>query len=427
MEGLMTDFIEALKREHRNITVIGTSAIGDDEYWSDVDQNLFQKLDSGDLKCTVIAESDNQLFQHSLRTDTPYTTPSNCRLTYTQLKFRRELVYKALQKNDNRKQNSSFTLCALPLSAYLIALDNEIWYMPITAYPAKLERFKKLTQGDSWFEAIHAYMEKLLDKEKDGRFAVTPEKEMLELFDQDAIPRGIYPRDCFYGTDHYQFVIWDFVFNRDGKLLIHRRSANAKDNQDMWDKSVGGHIDFEKERSSSDAAVRELIEELYTKEKKEQSGHEFSLLSEDITKVLFLGDWRPNGCGPEYLDQIKLFDERSEVQEEPWVFYKIPGTISHNTPRILPDGSQRKLRVLADIFIFISNTTLSQEYAREHLKNSKFMLVEPSLLKTWIEKGQDDHDNDFKATPDLQYIMSGKLRNVIDEVSQIIKYCDFRK
>lgn len=423
----MSNFIEALKGHHRNVVIIGTCAIGDDEYWKDIDENIFQKLDSGDLKCKVIAEADNQLFQHSLRTDTSHTTPHSCRLTFTQLKFRRELIHRALVKNDTRKSNSEYFLSSLPLTTYLISLDDNIWYMPITAYPAKLERFKKLTQGDVWYEAIHSYMEKLLDKERDGRYTILPEKEMLELFDQDQIPRGIYPRDCFYGTDHYQFVVWDFVFNRDGKVLIHYRSKNAKDNQDMWDKSVGGHIDFEKERSSSDAAVRELIEELYTKEKKEQTGHDFSLLSEDISKVYFLGDWRPEGSGPEYIEHINKIDGHCDTEEEPWYFYKVSGTISHNTPRVLPDGSERKLRVLADVYIFISNTALTPEYAKSKLKNSKFMLVEPSLLKTWIESGFDDHDNTFKATPDLQYIMSGKLRDVIDEVSQTIKYSNIRK
>ena len=152
------------------------------------------------------------------------------------------------------------------------------------------------------------------------------------------------------------------------------------------------------------------------------------MLSEDKSKVYYLGDWRLDGRGPEYLDIIKTLDKMSKPNEEPWVFYKLQGTISHNTPRILPDNKgEKRLRVLADVFIFISNTVLTPEYARTQLKNSEFMLIEPGILKTWIQEGIDDREEEFKVTPDLEYIMTGKLRDRIDEVSQIIKYSDIKK
>jgi hypothetical protein len=202
--------------------------------------------------------------------------------------------------------------------------------------------------------------------------------------------------------------------------------VNAKDNQGMWDKSVGGHVDFVRERSSATAAVRELIEELYTKEKREQSGHEYSLLSEDVSKVQFLGDWRSDRMPSELLKSVSEFEKSLRPGEEPWVFFQLPGTIEHNTPRLLPDGNERRLRVLADVFVFISNTVLTPEYAKKELKNSTFILIEPAILKTWIERGRDDRNEPFVATPDLRYIMSGRFRDRIDEVSQVIKYSHLR-
>jgi hypothetical protein len=195
----------------------------------------------------------------------------------------------------------------------------------------------------------------------------------------------------------------------------------------MWDKSIGGHIDFKKERSTQDAAVRELIEELYTEEKKQQSGHAFSMLSEDITKIYFLGDWRIENYGPDYLNQIALLETNKPIGEENWVSYKNPKTFSHNTPRILPNGKgERWLRVIVDSFIFISNVGMNDE-AIKKMKNSEYRLVEPATLKSWMDMGVDDEGKEFVVTPDLKYIMTGELRDLIDKVSLTIKYSDIRK
>jgi hypothetical protein len=423
----MNDLLSGLKNANRNLLIIGTTPITDPEHWKVIKDIIFKKIDNANLYCKFIIESDNQLFQKSLRTDTKHSNVS--RVTFTQLKFQRELIAKEINKNEKRKKQVILEISNLTLPINVVAVDDDIWYLPSTGYLEKIERFKLLTTGDIWYEMLRDYIVRLKDKEKDGRYLSIPGKELLELFDQDRIPRGIFPRDCFYDTDHYQFVVWGFVFSRKGELLIHQRLSNAKDNQGMWDKSIGGHVDFKKERSSSIAAVRELIEELYTAEKKQQTGHEFSLLIEDIDKVYNLGEWRSDGRDGEYLVPICQLEEGTKEGEEPWVFYKIHGgSIERNTPRILPNGvGERKLRVLVDVFLFIANTQLSNHESLETLKNSDFQLIEPALLKTWIETGKDDHGNDFTATPDLNFIMSGKLRDIIDEVTQLIKYSDIRK
>lgn len=421
--------LDAIQNARRSLVIVGTVPITHPEVWRSLTQSLFPKLDESDLRIHIIAESDNQLFQHSLRTDTSYANPEGRRLPFTQLKFRREMLEKELLRTPNRTKHSKFAMSTLPLPLYLVKVDDEsTWYLPVTGYVETLERFRKLTAGDPWLEMVTTYLSKLLDTDRDGRYLAASDTELLELFDQNHIPRGIYPRDCFYNTDHYQYVVWDFVFSRRGELLIHQRKTNAKDNQGMWDKSVGGHIDYNKERSSADAAVRELIEELYVKEKDRQTGHEFSLLGEDLSKVLFLGDWRPGKLGPDYLTPVMLVEKTSKDNEEPWVFYRVPGTIEHNTPRILPDNQgERKLRVLADIFVFIANTVLTPEYAQKVLKNSRYRLIEPDRLKSWIDNEKDDESEPFLATPDLRYVMTGKLRELLQEVAQLIEYSGLRR
>lgn len=422
------DLLEELRTASRNVLIIGSAPISNPESWNDLRAALFSRLDTSDIRIDVIAESSNQLFQHSLRSDTPHASGTEPRTTFSQLEFRRNLLEKELNRTPLRRSRCSFTLCMLPLPIYVARVDGRTWYLPVTAYTTSLQRFKLLESSDPWFEMVQDYVSRLAAGAPDAKYLSQSDSELLELFDQERIPRGIYPRDCFYDTDHYQYVVWDFVFSRAGELLIHRRSENAKDNQGMWDKSVGGHIDFSAERSSEDAAGRELIEELYTKEKEQQSGHEYSLLSEDVAKVHYLGHWRLEGRGPEYLNHVAELEEGTSPGEEPWVFFKIPGTVEHNTPRILPDGrGVRRLRVLVDVFVFVSNTILTPEYAEKQLFNSKFQLVEMSTLKTWIEQGKDDRGAEFKVTPDLEYVMTGRLRNALEEVSQMIKYAAIRR
>lgn len=406
----------------KTVTILGLTVLGASEFKNQLHDVLFKLLEQNKKECTIIAESDNQLFQHSLITD----SASNARISFEELKIRRDFFFNSLNQSKSGISNSNFMVSSLHLPFLGVMTNNNIWYLPLINF--SIDNYVKITSKNSLYNNLKEYFEYITDKDKGGKYSALKGSEMLELFDQNKVPRGIFPRNSFYGTDHFQYVIWGLVFNREGKLLIHKRKTNAKDNQNMWDKSIGGHIDFNIERSTHHAAVRELIEELYTEEKKQQSGHSFSMLSEDISKVYFLGDWRKGNFGPEYLDNIKLLEKDKEIGEENWVFYKIPNTISHNTPRILPDNKgERWLRVIVDPFIFITNTAVTDEYIQNVLKNSDYILIEPSTLKTWMDIGKDSNNDDFEVTPDLKYIMTGALRDIIDEVSLTIKYSDIRK
>jgi len=110
----------------------------------------------------------------------------------------------------------------------------------------------------------------------------------------------------------------------------------------------------------------------------------------------------------------------------------MPKTISHDTPRILSDGRERFLHFIVDVFVFIANTSVTDESVKQ-MANSKYLLVDPGKLKTWIDQGKkdvladDDDDYSFVVTPDLKFIMTGYLRDTIEEVSLTIKYSDLRK
>ena len=268
------------------LVIIGTSILISPEIIPNCDIAIFDRIKNKELKCKIIAESENQLFQHSLLSD----RPNNSRISFKDLKEGIVELRARLKEVDPSETISYYKTSSINLPFLAIRTNKSLWFTPSINF--FIQDYIKLDVNSELFKSVNKYIDDLTISELGDKYIANPDIEHLELFDQDNVPRGIFPRNTFYNTDHYQFVVWGLVFNREGKLLIHYRAENAKDNQDMWDKSIGGHIDFRKEQSSNLAAVRELIEELYTTEKREQTGHVFSMLSEDISKVYYLGDWR---------------------------------------------------------------------------------------------------------------------------------------
>lgn len=410
MEKLIDDI-----KSSEEIIVLGTSIIGSPENLELI--KVLKELSDIDINLTFIHESENQLFQFSLLTD----NPEGKRISFADLQISHEFLNEKFENS----LNTNIVYTSLNIPIFIIKTDSNIWICP--TFKFSLNDYKRVELNDNQFRESNEFLDFVLNGRGQNYLSKKGE-EQLELFDQNKIPRGIFPRNSFYNTDHYQYVIWGLVFNREGKLLIHKRKENAKDNQNMWDKSVGGHIDFRNERSTNIAAVRELIEELYTEEKKEQTGHAFSMLSEDPSKVLFLGDWRKESYGSDYFNHINVLDKKKKKGEENWVYYKIPESITHNTPRQLPNNiGERWLRVITDVFIFITNSGIDDNYIQNNLKNSQYRLVEPNKLKSFIDNKIDDHRENFIITPDLKFIMTGKLRETISEVSNSIKYSTIRK
>jgi hypothetical protein len=412
-------------KSSKQITIIGVSVIASFDNKADFDDALFSELEKGNKKCNIIAESENQLFQQSLITDTDNVSK---RISFEELKLIQNFFFNEFSRKESIKKNATLRISAQTIPFFAIQTDKNLWYLPINDFD--VNNYFIVKEGDKLYNSVvngvKLLVDNLNDKKRENKYLSEPGKELLELFDQNKVPRGIFPRDSFYNTDHYQYVIWGLLFNREGKLLIHQRAANAKDNQGMWDKSVGGHLDYTREKSTQDGVRREMIEELLTKEKDQQTGHEFSMLTQDIDSVLFLGDWRLENYGPYYLDHVHLLESNKKEGEENWILYKYPETFTHNTPRKLPNGSERRLRVMVDVFFLIASTNVTDKFIGK-FQNSKFILVEPNKLKSWVDNGVDDGDVTFTATPDLRFIMTGKLRDVINEVSTTIKFSKIRK
>lgn len=86
-------------------------------------------------------------------------------------------------------------------------------------------------------------------------------EELLEVVTEEGNPTGeILSRDEIHRRNLLHNEIAVFVINRDGLVLLQKRSATKKSNPSRWGSSCAGHVDVSE--SLEEAALRELKEEL---------------------------------------------------------------------------------------------------------------------------------------------------------------------
>jgi len=414
---------EIMSTAENHILVLGVVAVNAD--WQTLARKWAVQLRNNPaLEITILCESDNTLFSKSLTCDMDVVEN---RRSFQELQFIRDrtvvdfldlLSEEGIPREDKRV---TVEITHLPIPVSIVQVDGRIfanlWLHEIE------EHFEEIVQNHPWRSRLERYIATYFDPARGRKYASEPGSELLEVFDHERIPRGIYPRDSFYDTDYPQRVIWAFVFDRQGRLLIHRRSDNAKDNRGMWDKSVGGHIEFA-DFTTSRSAYREVIEELFVAEP-EKVKADFKKWAISDEEVIYLGEWRPNQRKSYPFHEIRSFKRE-------WAFFRFRGSEQLYSPRTLPDGTERRLRVIPDIFLFVAGPQLTDNLLKE-LKNSTFRLVELAELKNAMDRalsskavpGFDKNRSGAgkpvpRFTPDLVNIMTGQLRNVLQEFSQYI-------
>jgi tetratricopeptide (TPR) repeat protein/8-oxo-dGTP pyrophosphatase MutT (NUDIX family) len=420
-----------LQNAERQVRLLGVLALDLDwarlaKVWANRPHNI------DDFEVTVLCESDNLLFTKSLILDSDVAEK---RRSFSDLIFTRNraldlplLLEEAYAPDDpTTKIHISVQVMHLPIPLAVAQIDGRV-FANLWLHEVE-DHFEEIGVDHPWYSLITRYIDTYFDPASGRKYASIPGDELLELYDHSRIPRGIYPRASFYDTDHSQLVVWAFVFDRQGRLLIHRRSDNAKDNQGMWDKSVGGHVEFS-DYHTSQAAYREVIEELFTEEPEDvRSDLKKWAITDD--EVVYLGDWRPSRRRWYPFREIRSFDRE-------WAFFRLQNVEGFErlySPRTLPGGGERRLRVIPDIFLFVAGPQLNEDFLGK-LKNSTFKLIELPLLKSVMDRaiagkevpGFDENRFDEtkvkdvpQFSPDLRNIMTGKMRNILEEFSQYIK------
>ena len=227
---------------------------------------------------------------------------------------------------------------------------------------------------------------------------------------------GQRARDAFYYEEHesMQFiknVAWALVFDRQGNVLLHKRGMNAKDNQDMWDKSVGGHIGIN-DPNAIYGARREIIEELYTIEGEEQShvSSENSLSKPDPERIIFLGQWDEKRY-PKFKEFLSDGSSLKLEDNEYYCFkFECPLTVNVvKSKRKLPSGKTLYAKCFVDLFFVI----VSKNFDLSKLQNSEYLCVPPVKVQEFRRAGritrQDGSVERFDVTPDLDDLLSNPV------------------
>lgn len=394
--------LEEQTKQAQSVEVFGASGVADK-----VLEWLSTSLPES-AKLTVYLENDDFLFRRALIVD---SASSPNRRSFEYLKHERNRLVERLKRALPEHSSVDVFQFHLDFPTRMIRVDKEIyeipWFIEVGEGIDLSQISISLSSEAEWFldalklgSTLAKYTTKV---DVRGRVDV----ETIEAFDEDRVRRGIFPRSTFYDSDLIKLVVWVYIFDRNGRVLIHKRSRNAKDNRDMWDKSVGGHTDYLSDSDSTKTVAREVIEELFTNELKDER---FLMVnSEDI---VFLGDWIPE----------KRFDAPfAEIVQNPksWFYFRDPDSYRAQSNRHLVDGSILRNEVIADVYYMVLSKDISDE-TLESFENSDFRFVSPTDLKQLHD--ESNRGSDMKFTPDLTFAMTGRIRHKLEEIQNYIQY-----
>ena len=369
--------------------------------------------------------------------------------------LRKQRLEKYQQKSET-KQRLFIKNCYMPIPVPMIKIDDELFItMALTKfdninkfqYVGKIifddfEKCYKVASGSDgykslWLEDFVNYYQEYFHNSNGAQKYSTEEtakgnrKEVIDIFDENRSRIGMGPREAFLSNMAIvKSVVWALIFDRKGRILIHQRAKNAKDNQGLWDKSVGGHVSIE-DLDTIEAIKREITEELFTMENEGQSGHDIvQWMITNKNKIIYLGDWKTT-----------RFPDLSALKLSPDEYYNFslnyPDINKRDfrreiviTERLLPNGDIVKAKCFVDSYLCI----VSENFDVSKLENSKYALLTPNELKRCVIKKQiklnqnreydieNGIEEEFRPTSDLSYLVeSGIWDDVVTEFARKVK------
>lgn len=360
------------------------------------------------------------------------------------------------QLKSETRQRLFIKNCYMPIPVPMIKIDNELFItMALTKFDS-IDKFQYVGRidydssksryiaacGDDgykslWLDDFVNYYQEYFCNINGAQKYSTEEtskgnrKEVIGIFDENRNRIGMGPRDAFLSNMAIvKSVVWALIFDRKGRILIHQRSKNAKDNQGLWDKSVGGHVGTE-DLDTIEAIKREITEELFTLENEGQGGHDIiQWMITNKNKIIYLGDWKTT-----------RFPDLSALNLSPDEYYNFslnyPDINKRDfrreiviTERLLPNGDVVKAKCFVDPYLCI----VSENFDIGKLQNSKYALLTPNELKRCVIKKriklnenreydlQNGTEEEFIPTSDLAYLVeSGIWDDVVTEFARRVK------
>lgn len=360
------------------------------------------------------------------------------------------------QNNPETKQRLFIKNCYMPIPVPMIKIDNELFItMALTKFDS-INKFQytgdivtdettgkcKIKESKEGYislwqnEFVNYYAEYFLNENGAQKYSTEEtikgnRKEVIDIFDENRSRIGIGPRDAFLSNMAIvKSVVWALIFDRKGRILIHQRAKNAKDNQGLWDKSVGGHVSIE-DLDTIEAIKREIAEELYTKEYEGQGGHD--IIQWTITnknKIIYLGDWKTS----RFPDLSALNLNRDEYYNFSLNYPDINKRDFRReivvTERLLPNGETVKAKCFVDAYLCI----VSEDFDINSLLNSNYAILTPNELKRCVIRKkiklnkareydlENGVEEEFKPTSDLAYLVESAIwDDVVTEFSRKVK------
>ncbi len=422
------------------IIILGTNSLF--PYLEESSKFFFNKLIlEEDLKLKIYYESDNENFNQSLTVD---TKNSDNRTSFTTLQAHKDRIKGTTNtsglKNDivNRigkpelqekvAQRIKVQQINLRLPINVIKADNKVWYTFVSNKLPTISDYY-LVENEQLLSHINSYIEHYTESQTGKVFLSNTGEELIQLYDRDIIPRGIFPRKSFYTTDFKRYSIWGFVFNRKGELLLHQRSQKTKDNRLLWDKSIGGYVDIQ-DSSTYQTAQRELIEELFLPE-----AEYTPFLKEDIGKFNNYGD-----LDFEKRPEVEFKSAFKRLNKNEWIMFRAtdrkgnPLTVDRVSERRMIDDKNnitlKRTVFISDVYLFIAPPKYmdTPEQMKDLVKLSEksgaaedHKIISVDKLRDWIEEEESKQKASETFTDDLLYI-NLELRSLLERFSEFINY-----
>jgi hypothetical protein len=456
-EELFMKIMEAKSR----IRILG--AVSFDLPYEKFRKDWYDRINKGELLVEIICESESDLTYSSLISadkklsgqNRSYDIGNFIRIKnepkikvrdYLANKQCKHIEPKGENKDENEEQFFSLRTCYWRIPIPVINIDDDYYYtfsltkfceqekfvkIPILKKCIKNEETEELNLINLWSKEFEHYINAYLDDEDFGAKKYSSEittkdnrTEIILMYNDDRQCLGQLPRTSFLDITKAKVVIWGMIFTRDGRVVIHKRAKNAKDNRGMWDKSIGGHVDMEKDTVDTVKAVaREMLEELYKIEAEDQGLHTASEVKEINPDIpIFLGEWR------EKMRQTLPFKEIGGNKDEIYFFRMNYDFSKHcvDSPRVMPDGTEAPVKCFSDMYIFVMN----EHFNENKLVNSSYKLLELYELYDcyrgepieYIDnKTKEKKIEPFIATPDLKTIIKGKLWSELNVFADYLK------
>lgn len=434
------NLVDILTPANKRIIFLGILPFAEDIIQS---QELFLDLleSTPELNLYILCENDTLCFQYSVITD---SRESKNRKSYTKLityrdrilgsKKNRGFFHETIKSSEDKdlidrlyiKQQNAF----MPFSSIIV--DDDVYFALITNNFPSIESFKKLEQNDIKTKSINNYTEFFLNG-NGSQYLSDPEDELLQLYDRNNFPRGIYPRSCFYTTKFKRRSIWGFVFNRKGELLLHQRSNTTKDGRGLWDKSVGGHIDLGEDPITT--TKRELIEELFMAE-----AEYTSYIDARIKDIISYGEWnldkRPESSYKGAFSMLDkddwiLFSATNEKEGKTLIIDRVSQRRFHWNKEGEPENVEfRPTNFVSDVFLLIApeNCLDTKEQMKNRFKVAEekgaaqdHKIISIDNLKDWIEDEIQSGKHSEVFTDDIIYVNNEHM-SMLEQFSEFIKY-----